>query len=91
MGGRSLKPRFERKVFNMSDKQINSRPEYNVEDPLGSSLDDLVTQEIASNLDRRAFLMRSALVGAMGVITGRSRYSRLPRPTAMAQQANGGV
>ena len=53
MGGRSLKPRFERKVFTMSDKLINSRPENSVEDPLGSSLGDLVTQEIASNLDRQ--------------------------------------
>ena len=33
--------------------------------------------------------MRSALVGSMGVITERPRYGRLPRPTAMAQQANG--
>ena len=37
----------------MSDKLINSRPENSVEDPLGSSLGDLVTQEIASNLDRQ--------------------------------------
>ena len=53
MGGGCLKPGFERKVFNMAEKRINSRPEDSMEDPLGSSLDDLVTQEIASNLDRQ--------------------------------------
>jgi L-serine dehydratase len=73
---------FERKVFNMSDKLINSGPEGSVEDPLGSSLDDLVTQEIASNLGRRAFLMRSALIGAMGVITGRRASAQKEYPAS---------
>jgi len=65
---------FEAKVrkkgISMADKRINSRPEDSVEDPLASSLEDLVTQEISPNFDRRAFLMRSAMIGAMGVITG---------------------
>jgi L-serine dehydratase len=69
---------LERKVSNMPDKRINSRPEDSAEDPLGSSLEDLVTQEIGSNLDRRAFLMRSALIGAMGVITGRRASAQIP-------------
>ncbi len=56
----------------MSDKRINSRPENSAEDPLGSSLEDQVRQEISSNVDRRAFLMRSAVVGAAAVMTGRS-------------------
>jgi L-serine dehydratase len=55
----------------MSDQPINSRPEDNLEDPLGSSLEDLIKQNPLSNFNRRAFLMRSALIGAMGVITGR--------------------
>jgi len=66
----------------MPDKLINSLPEGSVEDPLGSSLDDLVTQEISSNLDRRSFLMRSALVGAMGVITGRRASAQTLYPAS---------
>jgi L-serine dehydratase len=61
----------------MSDKRINSRPKNSAEDPLGSSLEDLVKQEISSNFDRRAFLMRTALVGAMGVITGRRASAQI--------------
>ena len=56
----------------MSDKRINSLPENSPEDPLRSSLEDLVKKEISSNVDRRAFLMRSAVVGAAAVMTGRS-------------------
>lgn len=55
----------------MSDKRINSPSEPKEPDPLGSSLEELITQEVAPGMDRRAFLMRSALVGAMSVITGR--------------------
>src|ERR1700746_404274 len=52
------------------------------DDPLGSSLDERVTQEIASNLDRRAFLMRSALIGSMGVITGRRASAQTLYPAS---------
>ena len=62
----------------MPNKRINSRPEDSLEDPLGSSLEDLVTLEISSKLDRRAFLMRSALIGAMAVITGRRASAKVP-------------
>jgi L-serine dehydratase len=55
----------------MSEKEVNSRPADTVEDPLGSSLEELIKQNPSSNFNRRAFLMRSALMGAMGVITGR--------------------
>ena len=89
MGGQRLKPRFERK-FNMSNKRINSRPEDSVEDPLGSSLEDLVTREISSNLDRRAFLMRSALIGAMGVITGRRASAQQIAASAEPKGVAGG-
>jgi L-serine dehydratase len=75
----------------MSDKRINSRPEDSMGDPLGSSLDDLVTQEIASNLDRRAFLMRSALIGSMAVITGRRASAQtLYPPSAEPKGVAGG-
>jgi len=40
------------------------------EDPLGSP-SQLVSQEVPSGVDRRAFLMRSALIGATAVLTGR--------------------
>src|SRR5215204_6886834 len=39
------------------------------EDPLGST-DQLISQEIPPGVDRRTFLMRSAVVGATAVITG---------------------
>ncbi|HSF25082.1 MAG TPA: L-serine ammonia-lyase [Blastocatellia bacterium] len=39
------------------------------EDPLGST-DQLIAQEIPPGIDRRTFLMRSALVGATAVMTG---------------------
>jgi L-serine dehydratase len=65
------KVKLKRKVINMSDKRINSPSEPKEPDPLGSSLEELITQEVAPGIDRRAFLMRGALVGAMSVITGR--------------------
>ncbi|HWW73964.1 MAG TPA: L-serine ammonia-lyase [Pyrinomonadaceae bacterium] len=40
------------------------------EDPLGGT-DRLTTQEVPPGVDRRAFLMRSAAVGAAAVMTGR--------------------
>lgn len=58
----------------MSDenrKSIDPLLEGQAEDPLGSS--ERITREIPSGLDRRAFLMRSALIGAMGVMTGCSQ------------------
>ncbi|HEX7961010.1 MAG TPA: L-serine ammonia-lyase [Terriglobales bacterium] len=39
------------------------------EDPLGSP-EDLITEDIPAGMDRRTFLMRSAMIGAMSVITG---------------------
>jgi L-serine dehydratase len=55
----------------MANKSDNQFSEGEGKDPLTSSLENLITQEVPSGLDRRAFLMRSALVGAMSVITGR--------------------
>jgi L-serine dehydratase len=40
-----------------------------IEDPLGSS-EELIAHEVPTGLDRRAFLMRSAMISAMGVLTG---------------------
>lgn len=88
-GWQVFEARFERKVFNMSDKRINSRPEDSVEDPLASSLEDLIKQEPSSNFDRRAFLMRSAMIGAMGVITGRRASAQIPASTEPKGVAGG--
>jgi L-serine dehydratase len=41
------------------------------EDPLGST-QELISQEIPAGVDRRAFLMRSALISATAVLTGRA-------------------
>src|SRR5215472_6072605 len=70
--------KVERKVSDMADERINPTPEDNEEDPLSSSIEELVKQEASSNLDRRAFLMRSALIGAMGVITGHRASGQIP-------------
>jgi len=75
----------------MSDKRINSLPEDSMEDPLGSSLEDLVTKEISPSFSRRAFLMRSALIGAMGVITGRRAIAQVDKTPVPASQEPKGV
>jgi L-serine dehydratase len=43
----------------------------NLEDPLGST-DELVMQEVPPGVDRRSFLMRSAVGGAAAIMTGRT-------------------
>jgi L-serine dehydratase len=56
----------------MSDnslKPIDRRNEAKEKDPLGST-DQLTSQKIPDGVDRRAFLMRSTLIGATGVMTG---------------------
>jgi L-serine dehydratase len=62
----------------MANKTFNPRSEGDHQDPLGSSLENLIRQEISGGVDRRAFLMRSALVGAMSVITGRRAIAQIP-------------
>jgi L-serine dehydratase len=66
----------------MRDKRINSLPQDSSEDPLASSLEDLVKQQAPSIFDRRGFLMRSALIGAMGVITGRRAPAQTEYPAS---------
>ena len=56
----------------MSDnnvKSIDRRNEVKEKDPLGST-DQLASQKIPDGVDRRAFLMRSTLIGATAVMTG---------------------
>src|SRR5215471_11014789 len=43
----------------------------NLEDPLGST-DELLMQEVPPGVDRRSFLMRSAVGGAAAIMTGRT-------------------
>jgi L-serine dehydratase len=45
--------------------------EKDCDDPLGNA-DDLLSQEIPPGVDRRSFLMRSAVVGAAAIMTGKS-------------------
>src|SRR5262249_12907802 len=57
----------------MSDKDLKTidlLDQATAEDPLDSPEEELVTQEIPAGMDRRAFLMRSAMIGAMSVLTG---------------------
>src|ERR1700704_3396866 len=60
------------------------------QDPLGSTV-ELVSKEIPAGVDRRTFLMRSAVIGATAVILDspisaqeRTRRSTAPPPNAMA-------
>jgi L-serine dehydratase len=56
----------------MSDKNFNPidrRNEAEEKDPLGST-HQLTSQKIPASVDRRAFLMRSTLIGASAVMTG---------------------
>ena len=66
----------------MSDdlnKPINQADETDPNDPLGS-VNEMAAQEVPAGVDRRAFLMRSALIGATAVM--------LDRPVSAQQRAN---
>src|SRR6476620_7811338 len=60
-------------------KPSNQRDESDKSDPLGS-VEDMASQEVPAGVDRRAFLMRSALIGATAVI--------LDRPVSAQQRAD---
>ena len=69
----------------MSDdglKPLDRFDKIDPDDPLGS-VDELASQKVAEGVDRRAFLMRSAVIGATAVITGRtiSAQQRAPKLT----------
>jgi len=62
----------------MSDdhrKPLN-QPEIDPNDPLGS-VDDIISQKVPDGVDRRAFLMRSALIGATAIILDRPISAQL--------------
>ena len=71
----------ERKTPSDDRKPMNHEVER--EDPLGGA-EQLLSRVIPSGVDRRTFLMRSALVGATAVLTGRSvsAEERTKRSTA---------
>ena len=62
---------------------VDILPEPDTHDPLGRT-DQLVAQEVPAGIDRRTFLMRSAVVGATAVMTGQSisAQERTQRSTA---------
>src|SRR5262245_35986149 len=64
---------MSKKEFETSDEKRSTLEELHEtdwEDPLGAS-SQLISPEIPPGVDRRTFLMRSAVVGATAVITGR--------------------
>jgi L-serine dehydratase len=66
----------------MSDdglKPLNQSAEIDANDPLGS-VNEMASQEVPAGVDRRAFLMRSALIGATAII--------LDRPVSAQQRAD---
>src|SRR6476661_4074378 len=68
--------------MQVSDDRVKSQNQpgqINPDDPLGS-VDEMASQEVPVGVDRRAFLMRSALIGATAVI--------LDRPVSAQQRAD---
>jgi L-serine dehydratase len=68
-----------------SNKPIKRQDEIDPKDPLGS-VDEMASQEAPAGVDRRAFLMRSALISATAVILGRpvsaqDKANRLAAPS----------
>jgi L-serine dehydratase len=97
-----MQTRSEKEKRNMSYEDrttcdngvaISQGQEFEREDPLDGS-DGLISQEIPKGVDRRTFLMRSAVVGATAVMVGRSvsAQERAQRSTAepppLAQKLN---
>ena len=60
-------------------KPLNQPDEIDPNDPLGS-VNEIASQKVPEGVDRRAFLMRSALIGATAVI--------LDRPVSAQQRAD---
>jgi L-serine dehydratase len=77
--------RRNRVIEDQLGSQINNAE---VENPLGRT-DQVLSQEIPPGVDRRTFLMRSAVVGATAVMTGRyvSAAERTERSIAQAPSA----
>src|SRR5262245_13310235 len=80
----------ENKAPGDSNTSKEKQSEAALEDPLGSS-DSLLSQDVPPGVDRRTFLMRSAVVGATTVILGLSRSTQemvfrsiAPPPQAVA-------
>jgi L-serine dehydratase len=66
-------------MSNDHHKLVNQPVEVDPGDPLGS-VDDIISQKVPEGVDRRAFLMRSALIGATAII--------LDRPVSAQLRAN---
>src|SRR3954447_1195813 len=66
-------------MSDKSNKPVNRQDEIDPRDPLGS-VDEMASQEAPAGVDRRAFLMRSALISATAVI--------LDRPVSAQDKAN---
>lgn len=77
----------------MPNKPIHPNSSASAEDPLGS-LEHLIAREIPPGMNRRAFLMRSAIAGALSVITGRRALADVDKtpipPSAEPKGVSGG-
>jgi L-serine dehydratase len=63
-------------VSNDHHKLVNQPVEVDPGDPLGS-VDDIISQQVPEGVDRRAFFMRSALIGATAIILDRPMSAQL--------------
>lgn len=74
----------------MENRPSNPGSQDNGKDPLSSSsLEELIAEEISSGMNRRSFLMQSALVGAMGVITGRPASAQVNKTVPASGEPKG--
>jgi L-serine dehydratase len=60
----------------VNQQLVNQPVEVDPGDPLGS-VDDIISQKVPEGVDRRAFLMRSALIGATAIILDRPISAQL--------------
>src|SRR5215203_724814 len=61
----------ENKILDEIPDSIDKLPETDGQDPLAES-SQLASQDVPAGVDRRGFLIRSAVVGAAAIMTGRS-------------------
>src|ERR1700751_4519715 len=71
-----------------SDDSRNRTDKSKVGDPLDSTV-ELISREVPQGVDRRTFLMRSAVVSAAGVITGRRLSAQTKTPVPASEEPKG--
>ena len=71
-----------------NDSSGNRSRKSSVGDPLDTTV-ELISREVPQGVDRRTFLMRSAIVSAVGVITGRPLSAQIKNPVPTSEEPTG--